>query len=189
MLSTPFPNPSALLSQSLCTPSSPFLPHLPHTGRSGTNDLGNSTDLRGLPWTWDAILANQFPPDCNGRRFLMYSITASGNFGIFSVVNQLVAALSAALYLNRTLVFGVQGDRTWSFTDRAHCLDRKGNYQPYNCLFQPITNCELSRAGRMRRRYHDEKGKKVLCSAGHGNGRLVHSPPCPPCLIFPISTL
>ena len=45
------------------------------------------------------------------------------------------------------------GDRTWSFTNRSQCTDRRGNYQPLNCILEPITNCEPSRAGRTRRKY------------------------------------
>eukprot|EP00667_Euglena_gracilis_P011315 EG_transcript_11564 len=103
-------------------------------------------DPRRSVYTMADILRNQFRADCGDRQLLIYSIhTSLGTFGIFSVVNQLLAALSAALYLNRTLYFHTSDDYRWHFADPAGCRDALGRYQPWNCYFAPITNCDLPR--------------------------------------------
>ena len=109
--------------------------------------------LHTIPWrapdgradAMNAVLDNQFVPDCGARHMLVYSITREGQFGLFSVVNQLMAALALALHMNRTLVFVTQGDEPWMYAPRRLCSDADGLYQPWNCYFEPISNCEIRR--------------------------------------------
>ena len=58
---------------------------------------------------------------------------------------QVMAALSAALFLNRTLFFFTADGYPWQFADAEVCRDRRGRYQPWNCYFEPITNCDPPR--------------------------------------------
>eukprot|EP00668_Euglena_longa_P033342 GGOE01042892.1.p1 GENE.GGOE01042892.1~~GGOE01042892.1.p1 ORF type:complete len:498 (+),score=87.53 GGOE01042892.1:133-1626(+) len=103
-------------------------------------------DARRSVYSMHDIIQNQFRTDCADRMMLIYSIhTSMGTFGIFSVINQLLAALSAALYLNRTLYFHTSDDYPWKFADPVECRDALGRYQPWNCYFEPITNCDLPR--------------------------------------------
>eukprot|EP00668_Euglena_longa_P033034 GGOE01042535.1.p1 GENE.GGOE01042535.1~~GGOE01042535.1.p1 ORF type:complete len:717 (+),score=193.46 GGOE01042535.1:96-2246(+) len=97
------------------------------------------------PCLMTQILDNQFVSNCNTRYFLIYSITREGNFGLFSVVNQLMAALALAMHMNRTLIFVTQGDELWMYAPKQFCRDTVGVYQPWNCYFMPITNCDVRR--------------------------------------------
>eukprot|EP00667_Euglena_gracilis_P003282 EG_transcript_3294 len=103
-------------------------------------------DPRAAVYLLEDIVRNQFPATCQDRNFLVFSISTSATYGFFSVMNQMIGALSAALYLNRTLIFVTRRDMTWMFTDRRECSDAEGTYQAWNCLFEPITNCMVPKS-------------------------------------------
>ena len=117
---------------------------------------------RATIWSLDDVLRNQFPPDCRDRAFLVFSISTTATYGFFSLMNQLIGALSAAMYLNRTLAFVTRRDQTWMYTERAECLDDQDTYQAWNCFFEPITNCAIPKTSAMQY-YGMSKSQGYVC--------------------------
>uniref|UniRef100_A0A7S1NHD7 Alpha-(1,6)-fucosyltransferase N- and catalytic domain-containing protein n=1 Tax=Eutreptiella gymnastica TaxID=73025 RepID=A0A7S1NHD7_9EUGL len=109
-------------------------------------------------WSLPELRANQFPPTCDGRRFLLKHMDTPG--GMWAQIREVSGLLGLAMSINRTLVTSTNVRHPWRYSPPAVATDTSGTYRPWEYWFEPLTSCEVPNHAR------PEKFLKGCPSAG-----------------------